>query len=323
MRPGRKRGGDETVLFFATDIHGSDVCWRKFVNAGKFYHAQVLIMGGDLMGKMLVPITPAGSRWKADFSGRTHQFQTRAEVDGFAKNLADMGFYTYECPEDELELYSDAASREELIRTVALERVEAWMRFSDERLAGSGIECFAQPGNDDLEGIEVLIEASATVRNCDGKRVELECGHELVATGYSNITPWATPRELSEVDLTVLMDGFFAELEHPETAIASLHVPPYGSHLDDAPLLDDDLRVQTLGGEPEMVPVGSTAVRDVILRHQPLLGLHGHIHEGQGQIRLGRTLCVNPGSEYHEATLKGALIRLADGQVKNVQFIRG
>jgi uncharacterized protein len=310
-------------MFFATDIHGSDVCWRKFVNAGKFYGARVLIMGGDLMGKMLVPITPSGARWKADFSGRTHFFQTRAEVGSFVKNLADIGFYTYECPEEELEHYADAASREQLIRKVALDRVGEWMAFADERLAETGIECFAQPGNDDLEGIEVMIEASSTVRNCDGRRVQLECGHELIATGYSNITPWATPRELSEDGLAALIDGLFADLERPETAIASLHVPPYGSHLDDAPLLDDNLRVQTMGGEPEMVPVGSTAVRDAILRYQPLLGLHGHIHEGQGQLHLGRTFCVNPGSEYQDATLKGALIRLDGGKVKNVQFIRG
>src|SRR5206468_4175084 len=163
------------------------------------------------MGKMLVPITPAGSGWSADYAGQRQRLETREDVKRFRKQLAEVGVYSYECEEDELAQYADATAREELIRRMALERVREWM-------------------------------------------------------------------ELAE-----LMEQLFAQLERPESALASLHVPPYGSHLDDAPRLDDALQVQSLGGEPEMVPVGSSAVRDVLSRHQPLLGLHGHIHEGQGR----------------------------------------
>ncbi|MGZ4481647.1 MAG: metallophosphoesterase family protein, partial [Gaiellales bacterium] len=44
------------TLFYASDIHGSDVLWRKFVNAGRFYGADVLVMGGDIAGKAVVPV---------------------------------------------------------------------------------------------------------------------------------------------------------------------------------------------------------------------------------------------------------------------------
>ena len=37
-----------TKLFFATDVHGSEICWKKFISAGKFYEADVIILGGDI-----------------------------------------------------------------------------------------------------------------------------------------------------------------------------------------------------------------------------------------------------------------------------------
>jgi uncharacterized protein len=318
-----KSSENSSRIFFATDIHGSDLCWRKFLNAAAYYGAQTLIMGGDMMGKMLVPITREGAAWRADYAGRTHRLETRTELATFTQQLADVGVYSYECEEDELTQFTDPASREELIRIVALERARKWMELADERLAGKDVDCFAQPGNDDLEGIDELIESSQTVRNSDGSCAKLRSGHELIATGYSNITPWRTARELDEEELGVVIDGLFKQLEQPATAIASLHVPPFGSNLDNAPRLDDQFQVQTRGGQADMVPVGSTAVRDAITKHQPLLALHGHIHESPGRFLLGRTVCVNPGSEYQEGVLQGALIRLGRDRVENVQFVRG
>jgi len=94
-----------------------------------------------------------------------------------------------------------------------------------------------------------------------------------------------------------------------DRAIFDVHVPPYGSGLDLAPQLDAELRlVMSASGEQKMIPVGSTAVRDAIERFQPLLGLHGHIHNSQGIKRLGRTTVINCGSEYQDGILDGALI---------------
>jgi Icc-related predicted phosphoesterase len=72
-----------------------------------------------------------------------------------------------------------------------------------------------------------------------------------------------------------------------------------------------------------MAPAGSTAVREAIEELQPLVGLHGHIHEGRGETKIGRTLCLNPGSVYSEGVLNGVLLTLADGQVRDYQFTQG
>ncbi len=314
---------DALTLFFATDIHGSERCFRKFLNAASFYRASVLLMGGDLMGKMLVPITPEQSGWSADYGGRSTYFSSREEVTAFSAMLRETGAYPYECDEDELHSYQEQGAIEDLISRVALKCVQEWVELADTRLAGSGVTCLMVPGNDDLDGIDEILSSSSAIVNPDGRRVELPNGVELIATGWSNITPWNTPRELSEDDLEELMEGLFATLERPESAIASLHVPPFGSGLDNAPRLTDDLRIHKAGGEPEMVPVGSSAVRTVLERHQPLLGLHGHIHESHGKIALGPTVCVNPGSEYTEGVLRGAVIRIAPGRIVDMQFVRG
>jgi Icc-related predicted phosphoesterase len=70
-------------------------------------------------------------------------------------------------------------------------------------------------------------------------------------------------------------------------------------------------------------PVGSTAVRDAIERYQPALSLHGHIHEARGVHWLGRTLALNPGSEYAEGTMKGAIVNLEPTRVKGYLLISG
>ena len=36
-----------TKLFFATDIHGSEKCWKKLVNSGNFYDVDIIILGPD------------------------------------------------------------------------------------------------------------------------------------------------------------------------------------------------------------------------------------------------------------------------------------
>ena len=56
---------------------------------------------------------------------------------------------------------------------------------------------------------------------------------------------------------------------------------------------------------------------------QPLLGLHGHIHEATGVRRSGRTLAVNPGSDYSTGALNGALITLERDKVAAHQLVRG
>jgi uncharacterized protein len=63
-------------------------------------------------------------------------------------------------------------------------------------------------------------------------------------------------------------------------------------------------------------------VRRAIERFQPLAALHGHIHESPGMNRIGRTLCVNPGSDYHTGRISGCLVTLRGHHVQH-QFVTG
>lgn len=311
------------TLFFATDIHGSDLCFRKFLNAADFYRAQLLIMGGDLTGKMMVPITPQGTGWRAEYAGREVRLQTRAEVAAFTQKLRDVGIYVFEGDEDELPDRADQAAIEELMARAACESVQRWVELADERMAGKDVRILMGPGNDDRLAVDDVIAASQTIVNPDEQCLDLDEGFQVITTGYSNITPWRTERELEEDKLEALMDGLFTRIREPAQTIACLHVPPFGSGLDLAPRLDENFRVQYAGGDVDMIPVGSTAVRSVIERHQPLVSLHGHIHESAGKKKIGRTTCINPGSEYTEGVLRGALVRLRHGAVMSVQLVRG
>ncbi len=311
------------TLFFATDIHGSDLCFRKFLNAADFYGAQLLIMGGDLTGKMMVPITPHRTGWRAEYAGREVRLDTRRDIANFAQKLRDVGIYVHECREEELPDRADQAAIEKLMAQVACESVRRWIELADERMASKDVRILMGPGNDDHFGIDDLIAASRTIVNSDEQCLDIDQGFQVITTGYSNLTPWRTERELDEDRLEALMDGLFSQVREPARTIACLHVPPFNSGLDFAPRLDENFRVQYAGGNVDMIPVGSTAVRSVIERHQPLLSLHGHIHESAGKKKIGRTTCVNPGSEYTEGVLRGALVRLRPNGAVSVQLVRG
>jgi uncharacterized protein len=104
----------------------------------------------------------------------------------------------------------------------------------------------------------------------------------------------------------------------PDHTIFSLHCPPHNTGLDEAPQLTADMSLKDAGRAT--VPVGSTAVRAVIERYQPALALHGHIHEARGTHRLGKTLCINPGSSYEQGQLLGVVVDL-DGKKKVKNFV--
>jgi hypothetical protein len=72
-----------------------------------------------------------------------------------------------------------------------------------------------------------------------------------------------------------------------------------------------------------MISVGSKAVRAAIEKYQPLVGLHGHIHESRSAQKIGRTTCINPGSEYGEGILRGCLVTFAEGVIEGFQMTSG
>jgi uncharacterized protein len=310
-------------IFFATDIHGSDVCWRKFLNAGTFHKADVLVMGGDMTGKAMVPIVANGSSWELTLQEQRHVLSSEDELRAMEKRISDRGYYPVRLTRDEVDAWSgDPDAVDTRFRAEMLRSVERWLAMADERLEGSGIRCIVSPANDDIFEIDPLIEAASLVDLGESNAIALD-GFTLVSTGWANPTPWNTFRELPEDELRARIDGLVAEVADPHRAIFNFHAPPYGSNLDSAPKLDADMNY--VSGGQALVPVGSRAVRDAIAAYGPVLSLHGHIHEGRGAVKLGRTLAVNPGSSYEDGVLQAAIVDLdaKKGEVKRYLLING
>jgi Icc-related predicted phosphoesterase len=311
-------------LFFATDIHGSETCWRKFLNSGKHYEADAIVLGGDMTGKALVPIVSEGEgRWHAELLENRHELQGEEEVVEFEDAVRRRGYYPFRTDPDELREYAaDPERADRYFHEQMLATVERWLSLADERLEGTGIRCFVCPGNDDQFDIDDVIKQAKRVELVEGRVVDID-GFEMASTGWSNPTPWETYREEVEEKLGERIERVVAQVTAPpERTIFSFHCPPYGSGLDDAPELTESMELKYAGHAP--VPCGSKAVREAIERHQPTLSLHGHIHEGRGNARIGRTLCVNPGSSYEQGELLGAVIDLEGGKkVKNFVLTSG
>ena len=310
-------------IFFATDIHGSEVCWRKFLNAGKFHKADVLIMGGDMTGKAMVPIVANGSKWELELQGQSYSLSSEDEVRAMEKRIGDRGYYPVRLSREEVDSWAgDAAMVDARFKAEMMANVERWMALADERLAGTGIRCIVSPANDDIFELDPIIDRAAIVELGEANTIALE-GFSLVSTGYANPTPWNTYRELPEPELRLRIDGLVAEVPDPHRAIFNFHAPPYGSNLDNAPKLDADMNY--VSGGQALIPVGSHAVREAILAYGPPLSLHGHIHEGKGAVRLGSTLAVNPGSSYEDGVLQAAIVDLDEkkGTVKRYLLING
>ena len=315
----------ESKIFFATDIHGSDRCFRKFLNAGKFYGVDAIVLGGDITGKMIVPVVEeSAGRYYAQLFGRKRV----VDADGLAglnKFIADAGFYPQPMTIDEINvLKDDPAGVNDLFRKLISTTMTQWIELAEERLAGSRIQCLIAPGNDDPLFVDDVLGSSPIVVNPDGRLVELPGGFPMISVGYSNRTPWDSPRELDEKDLAALIDSEVAKLADPSRAIFNLHVPPKDTPIDQAVALDSEFRPVMRGGSPYITGVGSSAVRDASAAYQPMLSLHGHIHESRGEARIGRSLALNPGSEYSEGVLRGVIITLSEKKgVRGYQLVAG
>lgn len=326
LRRNRDKAQDAVTLFFATDLHGSEICFRKFVNAAAFYKADLLVLGGDLTGKLVIPIVQGvDGGWRARLHGKVERLHPDA-LEDFETRVRNMGHYPKRMTEEEVGSYVDEPEQVDHLFTEQMHAtLIRWMQHARARLEGSGVRIITAPGNDDPFSIDDVIREHGgdTFQLLEGEIVEVAPGHAMLNTGYTNVTPWNTHREYSEEEISRHLREMAARLERPEHAIFNIHVPPYDSKLDTAPLLDDDLAVQTSMGAQRTAPVGSTAVREALEEHQPLLSLHGHIHESGGAARIGRTMALNAGSEYGEGVLRGVLITVGGGKVLRHQATTG
>ncbi len=310
-------------FMFATDLHGSETVWRKFLNTSKIYDLDALILSGDMTGKIMVPIIkrPDG-KYDSHLLGRSYEL-TESELDDYMKKVRMTSYLPYITTAEEGQRISqDEQYREDLFERLECEIVDLWMKLIPDRVPPK-CKVIISPGNDDKFAIDETIKKSPHVIFAEEDVVSLDKEHEVLCFGWSNPTPFFSPRECSEEELEAKLEAVVKKVRNLKTAIFCIHVPPYDAQIDYAPLIDKDLNLIVVGGRPQMVPVGSKSVRKIIEKYQPLLGLHGHIHESPGFIRIGRTECLNPGSEYGEGIFKGYLVEIDGDKVKRLQRVEG
>lgn len=310
-----------TRMLYVTDLHGSETCFRKFLNSAKAYGVPYLISGGDVTGKAIIPIVREGaSFWRCNYLSSELRMSSEQEVASTVKTIAGSGFYPLVMSRDEYETVTKERA-ETLFHELIQERLRQWLTLAAERLLPQGVKGFIMPGNDDLPLVDEVLNSaepdSSGLENSDGKLVRVG-DFEMVSIGYANITPWKCPRDITEEELAQRIDQAVSHVEDFRRCIFNFHCPPFDSQLDLAPDLDAELRPKLLsGGEMKMAPAGSTAVREAIEKYQPLLALHGHIHESRGASKIGKTVCINPGSEYQTGVLRGVMVSLGPrGQVE-------
>jgi uncharacterized protein len=317
-------GGQPVLsIYYASDVHGSEVCWRKFLGAARFYGVDALVMGGDLTGKAVVPIAQDDGRYTALFLGQERTAQSEEELAELLDAVRYNGMYPWVATAGEIdEAANDDARRAALFDRVMLDELRRWIELADEKMSGRGVGIYVMAGNDDPWLCDDVIGSGREVVACDARVVRLG-DREMISFSYANPTPWNSPRELPEDELYARLEQLANQLEAPERAIFNLHVPPYDTGLDTAAEVNPDLTLAMRGGQPIEKPVGSRAVREIIERYQPALSVHGHIHESRGQARIGRTLALNAGSQYNSGRIHGAVIKLQGAEVISHQLTIG
>jgi Icc-related predicted phosphoesterase len=321
-----------------SDIHGSETCFRKFLNALDIYKVDVGILCGDLSGKMINPIVKqADGSFLTTLMGQNRRAETEEELKALEKDIALIGNYYFRTDQEEMaELRAEgktiegrideratkislsAGKIDSLFEKLVTERLQHWMELAEQRLNGKDIDLFMTAGNDDLLAVDDVIDKSSVFVNSDLKKVFVK-DHEMISLSWSNPTPWDTARECSEEELEEKIEGMASQVEDMSTAIFNFHIPPYDTLLDQAPKLSDKLVPST----DETIPAGSKAVLEAIKKYQPMVGLHGHIHESRGIVKMGETICLNPGSEYSEGILRGVLVMIKKNKLKDYMFVSG
>jgi len=318
-------------IFFSADTHGNTVVWRKWLSAVQVYKADVLIFAGDLTGKAIVPVFDYGDHYEAEVLGQKRKAKTKEELQKLLDFIEGLSYYyIVATPEEIQEIAADPKKQAELFERLMKERMKKWLDLIIEKLNLNEVLPIVMPGNDDEQYIDEVIksyEDRGIVYPLD-KVVEIPLGYAIISHEYVNPTPWNTPREAPEPKLKKMLEqkikwAMDKGYTNFDKIIFNFHCPPWNTKLDLAPKLTKDLKPVYIGGKPVMVHVGSKAVREVIEKYQPILGLHGHIHESYASDKIGRTVVLNPGSEYSEGILRGFVVELTEEGLKNWWKIEG
>ena len=316
-----------TKIFYATDLHGSARCYDKLLSAAKFYKADILVLGGDLTGKMLVPIVDMGDgTYKADYIG-LKTLRGPDEVKTLELEITNSGYYPYRCDKAEMDELSASKDRvDNLFMTVMRDTLTKWVDRAETFLGQLGVTCYLTGGNDDYQQILDAIHDTSHVKNADNNVMKIDGTHEMVNLGWSNPTPWKCPRDHSEEELESATEKMVASVTDMQNCIFNIHVPPIECGLDTVAKLDDSVyppKPVFDKGQAVMIGAGSTSIRKEIEKHQPLVQLCGHVHESRGTTRIGKTLIVNPGSDYPDGMLRGAIVNIGDKKILSFQLTLG
>lgn len=313
--------------YMCSDLHAANRAYRKLLNAIKMnvYEARVVLIAGDLTGKAIVPIIAQGNgRYHAAFLDQQYDVETESELQELERTISDVGYYPHRTDEDEIAtLQASPDLMHDLFRRKMIERVGEWVALAEERIGQSGVQFYMMPGNDDDFGVDEQIARSGYVINPVGRTIQLNEYHELISFDYSNPTPWQTPREWSEEEYYTRIKERAASLRDVGQAVFMIHVPPYDSGLDTAPELDKNLRPKVTMGDVLRIPVGSTGVRRALQELQPVVSIHGHVHEAPGQSKIGRTACFNAGSEANQGILRGFVLDLGKDKLDRAFRVQG
>lgn len=323
----RRRGsrGKGTALLFCSDLHGSGVTFRKLLRALETWKADVLVLGGDVAGKTLVPVVAENGGYRLSWLGE-ERLVDEAGLAEIEERTSNMGYYPVRTDaEGYSRLVEDETHRDRVWDEVIGERWRAWLDALERRCEDLDIRAFVMAGNDDPWSMDEIQRSwqGKRVVAADGAVVPLIDGWELASCGLANETPWRCPRDVPEPELRAKLERIAAGHDPGSSLVANIHVPPHNSGLDLAPRLDCSVDPpRPVAGASD--PVGSTAVREFLETARPALSLHGHIHESPGAAKIGETLAVNPGSEYGEGILRGVRVTLgSNGEVKGHQFVSG
>jgi uncharacterized protein len=311
-------------LFYASDIHGSERVFRKFLNAATFYKVQAVVFGGDLTGKAMVPfVETSPGTYQADVFGTAHVVSEGSALTELEQFVRDRGAYPYRTTPGEMaQLQADPDLVARTFSRLMLQTAEKWVTLADERLRPAGIPALMMPGNDDEPEVKKILAQGDWITDAEDRLVHLE-GYQVISFGWATTTPWHSPREIGEAELGVRLGALADQLVPGEPVIFNFHDPPARSGLDMAYRMTDDMKVEMAGGQAMLAPVGSTSVRDLIERVQPVLSLHGHIHESRASRKIGRTVAVNPGSAYTEGVLQGVIVTVKGDKVTSHQLVTG
>ncbi len=312
-----------TKFMFATDLHGSETVWRKFLNIAKIYDLDALILSGDMTGKIMVPIIKRDDgKYNSHLLGREY-ILSEEELPEYEEKVRMTSYLPYRTtPEESAKIGNDEEYRENLFEKLECDIVEHWLTLIADRVPDK-CKVIISPGNDDKFAIDEVIKKDPRITFGEEEVVDLDGEHEVLCFGWTNPTPFDSPRECSEEEMEEKLEKVVAKVKNIETSVFCIHCPPYDSYLDYAPMVDKDLNIIVIGGKPREVPVGSHAVRKIIKKYQPLVGLHGHIHESPGYIKIGKTVCFNPGSEYGEGIFKGYLVEIEGDKILRLQRVEG